>query len=664
MPKEVIKIENFEGISGSFDPGDLPDGAARYANGLQLSRAPGKFKGFPAATSTVLDITVKQSMRLVPFRGAGDMIGFRDTDDTFYIWTGLDTGETPVVTSIGSALSGANTAKNGVSDGFSVRIGLGRGQVPRHIADLGSGMEHNSAVLDPPSTVSLVPVFDGNGWVAGGATAQDTDPGSEYPFKQNRSYLYAVSYIYDGVQESPLSIDTADFVLVADDDWEAQVDIPITRPASKPNNRITHICLYRADTGVNRDVKEGFEFEEHPDTPGGPSDPIPFRRVTVTVDETSFGHFTLVAIIEWADSAWSGDVYTVNDDYKIGATFRNRTGFADTLEHMNMSYEQGVLLDGFHIISGVESLESGDDDAIAEFLLLRSKYRRYDTFDWSSDFYALPSKPLVSIVFNGRLYCFDKGRAYVVTSALRDHETKEGVGCEHPASVIATEVGMMVAAERQIWFNDGRGFNPVGDPIMELIDTAGVDLGYLNKNTASIPTCIYEPHHNVFLVIYFTQTNKANIAIYSPEFDRWTFMDAPANSNSLRPGFTSSTGWAFIGTNVTVHRLFSASTTIAAEFVSKEWEMDPYLQTFYYIAIRGDKPILTWSEDGAADFSVTLTTDAFGVHRGTINSSPRSGVGTEWNKTTKGRFILTMAVDDEIQDIAISRRVMKTPAIV
>jgi len=507
----------------------------------------------------------------------------------------------------------------------------------------------------------LVPVFSGTP-----VTGQATDPGPIYPFKENRSYLYALSYIYDGIQESPLYIDTADFVLVADEAWQQQVDIPITKPSSKPNNRISHICLYRTDTGVNRDVKEGFESDEHPDTPGGPSDPIPFRRVTVTVDETSFGNFTLVAIIEWADALWASgtaDEYTVNDDYKIGATFRNRTGFADTLEHMNMSYEQGVILDGYHIISGVESLESGDDDPIAEFLLLRSKYRRFDTFDWSTDFYALPTKPLAMIVFNGRLWCFDKGRAYVVTSLLRDHETKEGIGAEHPLNVIASETGMLIASERQIWFHDGRELNPIGDPIMELVDTVGTDRGYLQKTSSTVIT-IYDPHHNLFIVAYITQTARMNLCFYSPSLKRWTYLTGKGVNPIMYCGFTSATGWPFITVGTVVYRIFGGSATEPVTFLSKDFEADPYLQTFYHIIVRGDKPTVTWSEDGASDFSVTMTTDAYGVHRGTINSSARSGVGTEWKKTAKGRFKIVMAVDDVINDISIVRRVMKTPAIV
>jgi len=300
---------------------------------------------------------------------------------------------------------------------------------------------------------------------------------------------------------------------------------------------------------------------------------------------------------------------------------------------MNLSWDISVLMDGYHVIGGVKILQGSQDDAVMEFQLLRSRRNKYCVFNWPSQYYALPTRPVAMRVFENRLYCFDIGVCYVLNNPLGPHTLLEGIGCISQKSVVATESGMMVAADRQVWFHNRRGFQDIGTPIMKIVNNSGTDLGYLQK-ASDDPCCMYDSHYNLFMLAYRVSTSTIIVCLYDPRLQRWSMMEATSGT-SLSLGFTAPTGRVFLNIAASLHLLFRASTTRASEFISKDFEFDPYQTKFFEIAVRGDKPTLWWSEDGGTEFSVTLTTDTgSNVHRGIINSSPRTVAGTQWLPTT------------------------------
>lgn len=683
MPSnQVIKVENFEGLAGTHDPTDIPPGAGVFVDGLDLQTAPGKFIGLKDDGTIVAGTWARNLVAAVGFRSSGDMAAYNITDDKFYLLAGLDTGETPTAaTAIGSAQNASAICRGGVSDGFGIHMAMGRGFIPQYLFNDGTNWQAVPAILEAPApssvtsyaVASLVVVGDGNKWQSSNDPS-DTDPGSEYPFKQNVAYVYGLSYIFEGKQEGPLFIDTTPF-LIPDDDYEQQLDITITRPGSSPNVRITHMCIYRASTGITRDITEGINqvgtYDPTRGDPYGGFRNVPWTRVTTTVDLENIGEFTLVEVIacSWGgtndDSRWAAgttDKVTINDDYKIGSKFPDRTGFPSTLEHMNLSWDLGVIMDGRHVIANVEILQGTEDDAVMATQLIASRRGMYSVFNWPSAYYDLPTRLSAMVTFQERLWCFDTGKCYVLNSALGPHHEIEGIGCVGHKSIVATESGMMVAADRQVWFHDRRGFQDIGTPIMEIVNNSGTDLGYLQKVSADDPCCAYDSHYNLFILTYRVSTSTIISCLYNPALQRWSMMEVTGGT-TLSLAITAPTGRVFLNVASALHKLFSESTTRATEFISKDFEFDPYQTKFFEIAVRGDKPTLTWSEDGATAFSVTLTTDSLGVHRGIINSSPRTVAGTQWKPTAKGRFRITQAADKSINDFSIVYRVMEEPVV-
>ena len=280
------------------------------------------------------------------------------------------------------------------------------------------------------------------------------------------TYFYKTTMIYDGYQETPLSMET---VLDADhtDTKNSTIVVKINDYAQIPK-RASGVKVYRAESD----------------------------SATATSPSSVY---RLVKVIPFS-KAWAvaGITYTFEfDDSGIkGASFEAESGLAETLEATLPRYSLSAQLNNQHYI-GKCWHEGYVKDATSYIFV--SKVGKFDVFDWLVDFIKLPTVPTALTSFAGRIYAFDELNTYRIRGGneLFIEDAFEGVGCLNDDAVVSTDFGMFFADNKNIYMHNGKSAEPIGEAIVR-----GDPLySWQNRNTTYHTRAMYDATRRS---VYFT----------------------------------------------------------------------------------------------------------------------------------------------------------------
>ena len=366
------------------------------------------------------------------------------------------------------------------------------------------------------------------------ATDHSTDTGD---LQSGYTYFYKTSMIYDGYQETPLSLETTRDVKT--DTKNTTLEVKINDFAQVPK-RASAVKVYRAESDSN----------------------------TAT---TPSSVYRLVKVIPFA-KAWtvSGATYTYTfDDNGIkGASFEAESGLAETLEATLPRYALSAQLNNQHYI-GKCWHEGYVKDATSYIFV--SKVGKFDVFDWLVDFIKLPTVPTALTSFAGRIYAFDELNTYRIRGGneLFIEDTFEGVGCLNDDAVVSTDFGMFFADNKNIYLHNGQAAEPIGESIVR-----GSTYSWQNRDSSYHGRAMYDATRRS---VYFTFKSGSNYYAWAWNIPRkrWDLLSIGNIADNTQPkGFYLLNDTSLnIGTGTSVINFLGGSNKRVWEWHSKDLSM-------------------------------------------------------------------------------------------
>ena len=318
-----------------------------------------------------------------------------------------------------------------------------------------------------------------------------TDHGSDTgDLQSGYTYFYKTSIVYDGYQETPLSMETT-----MDSDHTNTLNstlvVTINDYAQVPK-RASAVKVYRAES-------------------------------TSSTNTTPDSVYRLVKVIPFS-KAWtaSGVTYSYEfDDTGIkGASFEAESGLAETLEGTLPKYALSAQLNNQHYI-GKCWHEGYVNDATSYIFV--SKVGKFDVFDWLVDFIKLPTIPTALTSFSGRIYAFDELNTYRIRGGneLFIEDTYEGVGCLNDDAVVSTDFGMFFADNKNIYQHNGQSAEPIGEAIVRG-DSA---YSWQNRDTSYHTRAMYDAtRRSVYFTFKEDGANKYYAWAWNIPRKRWDML--------------------------------------------------------------------------------------------------------------------------------------------
>lgn len=712
MPKESVHIKRFDGVIGVTDAHDLPEGAAYYAENLDIVTQDASFVGLPNdesysgahAGGAEIELFEDGNTGLSYSASSGDLkiISFDHDAKTVSaeLTSAQATGKTPAMASSGQAIHVGMGGNSAASDkplwAGKVYHEQKASLVPADsyiVADseitseaFGWCIANGDADSTPRVTIGM-PSASNPAYPSGNAPTFEVNnryDSSRVNHKVGRRYRYYASAVYDGSQEAPvnllleLDIKSSHIALrnfnkgengsdidirsvsgssysdymsigsvspitynndtyrtaVGDDTSSKTASVPaegietfsfylkVRRSDSSGNNlptlnrRVTGVKIYRSevftdDTGKNQESEPAFVkfYTSYDDADLGVS------WTATTVGGTRTEHFA---------EPGQYNYLLVSDDLPGGYTFEQNTGYAATLEDMGIHWATSCVSNAYHIIGNCWHAELESVDT----WLFRSKPFRYSTFDWSTDYLVLPSKPTALASYGGRVYAFSASRVYVIDPIAFDiEETWEGVGCESEKSIVSTESGLFWASRTGIYHFIANEVMPIGLAINRLQkppkrtetgrEAVKVDVGWLNHNPSYTPVCAYSPVHNALVVMYkykasYGRSYNAGLMYHVPT-QRWVpFTPGLPDEQLLNiyNAHTTSRGDVLYGNAAgNFRRMFTAEDSYRRwRFVSRQYGEKGAVHKYYHAYVStsdintafGQPPMLVYYNNDSA----------------------------------------------------------------
>ena len=260
------------------------------------------------------------------------------------------------------------------------------------------------------------------------------------------SLSYCYSFVYDGHQESPLSVDITAFTSAASLD---AVKVTFEFSGVTLSDRITAINIYRKYIKDDGTGDVNFKFIEE----------LKIRPINKWVASADAGFYSKM----------------FRDSNESGPSYESLVGISETITNTSINYSMSTTNDSYLFIAKCNSTFIAED---LKHYIFRSMPGNFSQFNWSQDYQILPEIPTAIMSYNGRLYLFSETKTYILNQAsLQIEDVFEGAGCLNSDSVITTEYGMCYADTNAIYMHDGR----TPTIISSSISTGSQD----NYNTAS-----------------------------------------------------------------------------------------------------------------------------------------------------------------------------------
>lgn len=446
--------------------------------------------------------------------------------------------------------------------------------------------------------------------------------GSAKTFIETNTYFYRVAFVYDGIQEGPLSQVVTRVVPGAGFNYAAcLVQIVLLNPLSSTSNqRISGINLYRAEaTTTNASVPDG-----------------QYRIITPWNQTVAHGS------VSWSGLPINGymNINILDDNISGGATYDDRTGISETSTPLTaFTWKLGIISGGsLYVANCVHSLLPE-----AERYVFRSKAGRLDMFDWMSEYLIMQFVPTALMEWNGRVYVFGPNEFLSInTSGFFIDQKFAEYGVPSQDSVLELPEGLYFANANGCYFFNGQQIVNISLPI-------------ITKGTTTLGRSWKDMSHSTFIpivtwfgkqeaVVFTTahSTDGSVAFVYYPQSKRWDYwMLESATTASEVFVFGSPTGNVYYDDDTAVAHLAGSGSRKAWEWISKDFfgRLQTQAKKFFKIQQQGDATV-TYYEDGQETTPRSLTgADSVTVSYQRARSMRVRLVGTNV-QTTKGLAII------------------------
>jgi len=271
-------------------------------------------------------------------------------------------------------------------------------------------------------------------WIT--AEINNNEPGS----LGGKVYFYKYAFIYDGYQYSPLENFNEPFrIIIGSGSYSTRVTV--TLRDNVLNARITDVAIFRAEAASSTSLR-----------------PTTSYRLINTISLRQ----------KWAlnSSGKFSDFYqeSVYDTGNFGGAYETESGIDASNPNNFMRYSISAQGNGYFFVGQCFN-EEFDDNSLANFLF-RSKQNAPDTYDWSTDFLVLPTKPVALHFFRGLLYAFDVARMYVIDpNNFQIIQVVEGMGVEDQRCVVSNETAMFFGNRNNAYMHDGKTPTIISTPV-------------------------------------------------------------------------------------------------------------------------------------------------------------------------------------------------------
>lgn len=400
------------------------------------------------------------------------------------------------------------------------------------------------------------------------------------------TYFYKLSLMYDGYQESNLSLES---FTDAGDTKDVSVVIDINDKLQIPD-RASGIKVYRAESSASSATKPSSVFR--------------------LVKSISFAS-------GWSDSGASGKTQTIIDTGTKGASYEAESGLPESIEATLPNYSLSTQLNNQHYIGNCAH-EGYIDDASSYIFV--SKVGKFDVFDWVVDFIKLPTVPTALISFAGRVFAFDKSNTYRIRGGndLYIEDIFEGVGCLNDDAVVSTDYGLFFADNNNIYQHNGQSAEPIGEAIVRGDST----YSWQNRDTSYYTRAMYDAKRRS---VYFTFKAGSNYYAWAWNIPRkrWDLLSFGDTEGTTQPkGFyTLDDNTINVSTGSAIVKFLGGATKRLWTWVSKDLTMNMDTQE------KSIKRILSPTR-----IKVNYSTDS---------SKPTAGSQLS-NTTTRGTYRMTV----------------------
>ena len=354
----------------------------------------------------------------------------------------------------------------------------------------------NSGAWTNISDTEADPFFDDNS----GSTADfgvkispgdETDADAEDPvnFVAGNNYYYKLSFIYDGFQESPLTL-YADKYTPAVNLENLLLTVFMKKPVSP---RATHVVLYR-----KKGADEFYKMVKE----------VKLSASWMAADTDSFKKVIL-------------------DNGKSGATYESITGMPEGLRGTSVNYALSTQHDSSLVIANCDHAEINN----GTHFVFKSQPGNLSVFNWAQDYLVLPNIPTAIKSYSGKLFAWDSGNMHRINMQnMAVEDSYEGVGCFGENAVLVTDLGMFFCDGNNMYMHTGSNLSPIGDAILQssegdlayawhnITHDTPVQIGY-NAKTSSVYFCFN--HKPV------TGDNVYKAWVYNIRLKRWDLIDIP-----------------------------------------------------------------------------------------------------------------------------------------
>jgi hypothetical protein len=498
MPRSSAIVSVFDkGIVTSVDPGDLHPEAAQYSLDID-PRSIGRLQGRPQDTRVDTNaLNVEQAEFLTYSDGTVDLVAVTESGTMVRLADFFGAHDYSHYDDYhGKCVAVANQAAHFGCGTYGARW-LGR----RGHSFFGTGSETDVVSADGEVkniagagiTISDFLVYEGAGY-----------------FAPNTVLFYGLSFVYDGIQESPIYWNPStlgQYRVPINTSGALKVGLTITvGDIATINPRITHVNLYRGERAAGGTL-------ERPD--GAFRLLRMFECMTGTANNDTNGVPQGLEI--------SGASHTYYYDFgDWGVTYEANSGLPETLSSSMVGYELSCLVGGYLFVGRCTKTGIAD----ASHMIFRSKPFRVDTFDWTNDFLVLPTVPTAMLAFMGRLFVFDERSIYRVNVDSLEVEEVYPYGVADERSVCATEEGIFFANVNGAYHFSGKEVELITDAIALSLGTAppGVTdpLGW-DKLDPAVPIIVRSfPKYNA-IAFSTGKSGKGYLWLFTLGSKRWDY---------------------------------------------------------------------------------------------------------------------------------------------
>ena len=362
--------------------------------------------------------------------------------------------------------------------------------------------------------------------------------GTTSELQSGYTYFYKLSLIYDGYQESNLSLEA-----FTDDGDTKDVSILITiNDKLQIPDRASGIKVYRAESSASSATKPSSVYR--------------------LVRSLSFAS-------GWSDAGANSKAQTIIDTGTKGASYEAESGLPESIEATLPNYSLSTQLNNQHYIGNCAH-EGYIDDASSYIFV--SKVGKFDVFDWVVDFIKLPTVPTALISFAGRVFAFDKSNTYRIRGGndLYIEDIFEGVGCLNDDAVVSTDFGLFFADNNNIYQHNGQTAEPIGEAIVRGDST----YSWQNRDTSYYTRAMYDAKRRS---VYFTFKAGNNYYAWAWNIPRkrWDLLSFGDTEGTTQPkGFyTLDDNTINVSTGSAIIKFLGGATKRLWTWVSKDLTM-------------------------------------------------------------------------------------------